>query len=132
MGVKRPKPVNYQERIANAIRQRAEPVAAAIAAQIGPASGTKNVDTKTMLNLWNHRQQYDPETGQEINPTELLSQGMPIEQIVDKVYPYRRKMVTFGRPDPQEQVKFAERMSKMSAQYLTEDVEMPEDDEADY
>ncbi len=122
--------LNYQERIANTLRERAEPIAQAIAAQLGPPSDAKSVDTKKMLELWNHRQLIDPQTGKEVNPSELLSSGMPIEQIVDTVYPYRRKMVTFGRPDPNEQVKFAARMSKLADKYTADAEDLPESIEA--
>lgn len=98
---------NLQERAAHIFSERADRIAKRIAEKIGQPTGVKNVGLDEELRLWNLR---DPSQ----DPSALLQQNMPIDQIVDAVFPYRRKMVMFGRPDPKDQVEYAEKMAALT------------------
>lgn len=105
---------NYQEQVAEAFKNRAQLIAEQIASSMGPPSNSQNLTKEQMLSMWHERAAFHPETGEPLDPEALFQQGMPIEQIVDLVYPYRSRMTKFGRPDPRQQVAFAEKMNRWS------------------
>lgn len=126
-------PLNYQERVALAIKERVEPLAQAIAAQLGPPSDAKNIPLEQELEWWNFRQTKMPD-GTEVNPSQLLEAGVPFEKIVEVVFPMRQKMTNFGRPNPDDRVQYAQRMNRLSKKHGYpgyDDVEDSPEDEAD-
>lgn len=106
--------LNYQQRVAENFRQRADSVAQHIASRLGTPSDSTSITLEKQIEMWKFKVDHDPETGQPINAQDLMNQGMPIEQVVDKVFPYRSKMVNFQRPNPQDRVQFAEKMNKLA------------------
>lgn len=109
-----PATFNIQERIAEELKRKADPIARDIAHRMGKATDTQEINQEEELRLWSARDT-------SVDPTELLAQGMPIDQIVDAVYPNRRKMVTYTRPNPKDQVSYAERMAKLVEEHGGED-----------
>ena len=103
-------PTNLQERAAKLFMERADTVAQRMDDKIGTPARVGNVDTQEELEFWWTR-------NPTVDESELLSQGMPIDQILDQVYPYRRQMYMFGRPEPDQQIEYADRMRRLSAEH---------------
>lgn len=127
MATREGKKLNYQEQVADRFRNRAEAIALQIASSMGTASNTETLDPAKELEMWNHRVDFDQE-GQPVNASDLLAKGMPPEQLVDAIYPFRRRMTEYSRPNPSDRVKYAERMKKLSNdKYLEGDANLQEE-----
>jgi hypothetical protein len=118
--------LNYQEQVADRFKSRAEAIALQIASAMGQASGTETLDPQKEIDMWNHRVDVD-QAGNPVNASDLFAKGMPIEQVVDAIYPYRRRMTEYSRPNPSDRVKYAERMKKLTNERFTEGEDTSED-----
>ncbi len=105
--------LSLAERVAEVFKERADAAAHAVAEKLGVPTDRTSVSEAQEIEMWTFSPHADPQAV----ATELLMQNMPPDQIVDQVYPWRSKMVKHSRPDPKQQVQYAERMKKLSAGY---------------
>lgn len=106
------KSLNLQERVAERFSEEADKIAKAIAAAIGKPTDTQTVTTEEEIELWMEEGITQEEA------SELFRTGTAeLDQILDMRYPNRRFMMTFQKPEPQEQIRFAERMKKATEGY---------------
>lgn len=124
------KHINYQEKVARHVAARAEQIAEEIAGKWGDPTNSRKIDPDKELEMWNLRLHSDPNTGETIDPNIILHRnldlGMSPEDAMtatmDAVYPMRRRlMVTQAGPNPEDRVKYAEKMVQKSKGYTAPD-----------
>lgn len=99
---------NLNEKVAKAFQVEAEKVAKQIADFIGRPTDAQEVSLEDEIAMWNMEGISAEEASQ------LFAAGMPIDQVVDKRFPKRRFMMQYQRPDPKQQIHYAERMKKLT------------------
>lgn len=102
------KTYNMQEKIAQAFRTEAEKVAQQVASFIGKPTDSQEIDPEEELTLW-WEEGISPEEA-----SQLFASGADIDQVLDQRFPNRRFMLTYQRPDPEQQISYAVRMDKLS------------------
>lgn len=103
---------NLQEKIATRFASMADKVARQMAERIGTPTDSQEISLGEELRLWNDSPHgTDPQAIHDA-ASKLLMQNMPIDQIMDNIYPNRRKMMMQGRPNPEEWVKYSEKMKQ--------------------
>jgi hypothetical protein len=117
--------MNYQEKVARHMAARAEQIAEEIAGKWGDPTNSRKIDPATELQMWQKRQMFHPETGEPLDAHAILKQKMDegldgesaLAATVDMVFPMRRRlMVTQAGPNPDDRVKYVERMNKRMTQ----------------
>ena len=111
---------NFQERVAQTFALEADKMAQSVAEAFGKPSDSQTISTKEELALWN-QEGITPEEA-----SELFSQGVEVDEIMDARFPNRRYMYTFQKPDPEQQIKFAKRMAEASKSYTPDVADGPD------
>ncbi len=101
---------NLTEKVAQAFRVEAEKMAKQMAEYLGKPTDAQEIDTDEELTLWNQEKISAEEASQR------FIAGEDIDAIMDQRFPNRRFMFTYQRPDPEQQVQYAERMKKLSTE----------------
>lgn len=119
--------LGFEQAVLDRISQMVDPMADAMADAMGLPPAAKKYSEREQLEMWN----YSPEPSPQKRVEWMLSlkmQGQSNEQITDAVYPNRRTLVTSGRPNVTEQIKFAKEMRKLMERKATEaGMQMPTD-----
>lgn len=105
---------NLQQKIATRFAEQADKIAKQMAFKIGTPSDSQDISQEEEVRLWNDSPHGKDKDSITEASRKLLSQNMPVDQIVDNIFPNRRKMMMQGRPNPTEWVQFAEKMKTLT------------------
>lgn len=101
---------------AQLIHRARHELAQQIAALMGPPPKAAAATQAQQLEVWMRRgpEWQDPRLDDQ-NAGVIYAQGFDVDAVLDAMYPERRRLIRLGRPDIEQQVRFAERMARLAA-----------------
>lgn len=114
---------NVKELVAERLLRFRDQVATAAAAQLGPPPLSRRASSAELVALWNRRGPgWEDPSQDEAKWVQGLQEGLAAGQkaedvlrdLLDKQHPERRRVVTLGRPDLEDQCREAKRLAKLA------------------